>query len=355
MKELVNENIRNLIPYQVADLDYDVKLDANENPYHIPEILDGELKKELKEEIFKEFWNYYPDADATELREALAQKCGVAKENIIMGNGSDEIILNLMLTYLNGEKAVVIHPPTFSIYKIFAQVTNGKVKEVPLTEEFELDAEKMEAAAKESDSAITIITYPNNPTGNLFQEEAVEKIIKNAKGIVVIDEAYYEFAGKTFMDRIGKYKNLVILRTLSKAYGIAGLRVGYMVADVALVNEVNKVRLPYNLNKISQLVALKMVKNDDKFRPIIKEILEERDKMAVEVAKIEGLKMYKSDTNSIFFRTEKAEEIFAKMLENRILVRKFSGNMKDFIRISIGKKEDNMKVVEILKAVMQKQ
>lgn len=354
MKELVNANIKNLIPYKVADLDYEIKLDANENPYHIPEILDGELKKELKEEIFREFWNYYPDADATELREALAEKCGVAKENIIMGNGSDEIILNLMLTYLNSDKAIVIHPPTFSIYKIFAQVTNGKVKEVPLTEEFELDAEKMEAAAAESDSAITIITYPNNPTGNLFNENAVEQIIKNSKGVVVIDEAYYEFAGKTFMDRIGKYKNLVILRTLSKAYGIAGLRVGYMVADTSVVDEVNKVRLPYNLNKISQLVALKMIKNDDKFKPIIKEILAERDKMAAEVGKIEGLKLFKSDTNSIFFRTEKAEEVFAKMLENKILVRKFSGNLKEYIRISIGKKEDNLKVIEIIKSVLKK-
>lgn len=352
MKKLVNENIEKLVPYKVPKHDYKVKLDANENPYSIPEMLDEGLKEELKESIFTTLWNYYPDSEAYDLRKALAEKNGVKEENIIMGNGSDEIILNLVLTYLNSEKSLVIHPPTFSVYKIFAQVVNAKIIEVPLDNSFELDKDKMIEAVKRDDAALTFITYPNNPTGNLFKEEVILEILENAKGIVVIDEAYFEFAKKSFIDKLPKYKNMVILRTFSKAYGIAGVRVGYLIADTEITDELNKVRLPYNLNKISQIIALKMLKNEKRFNDMIEEILAERGRMYKELENVNGITLYKSDTNAVFFKCDKAEEIFSELLKNKILVRKFSGNMEQFLRISIGKQEDNDTVLKIIKKIV---
>lgn len=349
MKKYVNENIEKLVPYKVPKHDYNVKLDANENPYSIPEMLDEVLKNELKDAIFKTLWNYYPDGEGYDLRKALAERNGVNEENIVLGNGSDEIILNLVLTYLNSEKSMVVHPPTFSVYKIFAQVVNAKVIEVPLDDNFDLDMEKMIEAVKRPDTSLTFITYPNNPTGNLFSENKIIDILENANGIVVIDEAYFEFSKKTFLNKLNDYKNMVILRTFSKAYGIAGVRVGYMIADKEITDEVNKVRLPYNLNKISQIIALKLLKNESKFTSMIDNIISERDRMYAELEKIKELKLFKSDTNAVFFKSGKSEEIFDELLRNKILVRKFTGNMSEFLRISIGKKEDNDIVLDIIK------
>lgn len=351
MKDIVNENIKNLKPYKTSEVEYNVKLDANENPYEIPKNLDEEVYEQLKKEIFDTIWNYYPDASYDKLREEIAKQNNLEKENIILGNGSDEIILNLMLTYVNKEKSILVHPPTFSMYKILAQVVNGNAVEVHLDEQFQLNTEKMIEELKREDISLTFITYPNNPTGNLFKEEEIEKIIMASKGIVIIDEAYYEFAKKTFMDKVKKYKNVIVLRTFSKAYGIAGLRVGYMAADISIVEEVNKVRLPYNLNKISELIALKVYKNKEKFEKIVEDILLERDRMYKELKKIDILQVFHSDTNSIFLKTDMADEIFEQLLENGILIRKFGNELKNYLRISIAKKEENDRIIEIIKSI----
>lgn len=352
MEKYLNENIKKLVPYKLEELEYDIKLDANENPFSIPEILPEEAKNRLKERLFGELWNHYPDPEAKELRWKIAAKNGLKIENILLGNGSDELLLYIFMAYLNSQKAVVVHPPCFSMYGIMAQEMNAPVVEVPLNpKNFELDIEKMEEAVSKEENAVTVITYPNNPTGQLFNREYVERVIKKAKGLVIIDEAYYEFAGDTFIDKINEYKNIIVLRTFSKAFGIAGLRIGYMAACKELVESINKVRLPYNINKLTQAAAAELMEYQDYFNDMIKELISERERMIEVMSEIRELKLYKSDSNSIFFSTEKSEEIFKKMLENRILIRKFKGNMSKFLRISIGKKEENDKVLGILKDV----
>ncbi|BDU49623.1 histidinol-phosphate transaminase [Haliovirga abyssi] len=355
LKKLVNENIKNLEPYKVPDLDYNIKLDANENPYPMPEFLGENIKIDMEKEIFNALWNYYPDAQSKDLREELAKKLKLKKENIILGNGSDELILNLMLTYVSKGKKVLIHTPTFAMYKITTQIVNGEVIEVPLnSEDFSINKDEMIKNVIKDDVAMTFITYPNNPTGNLFEEKSIIEIIEKAKGLVVIDEAYSEFAGKSFVDKVSKYENIAILRTFSKAYGIAGLRIGYMVASEEVINEVNKVRLPYNINKITQIIALKVLKNSENMKKIVKDILEERERMEKELSEITEIKLYKSDSNALFFKTEKAEIIFSKMLENKILIRRFKGDLKNFIRISIGRRDENDKVLNIIKELFGK-
>lgn len=353
MLNYVNKNIKKLEPYKVPELDYEIKLDANENPYPVPESLPENLKEEIGKIIFNSMWNYYPDPEAKNLRNIIAKENKLEKENILIGNGSDEIILNLMLTFISEGKSILVHTPTFSMYKILAQIANGNTIEVALDKNFELDKEKMLENVIKDDVAMTFITYPNNPTGNLFDKNLIKEIIEKAKGLVVIDEAYYEFAKDSFVDKIKKYKNLIILRTFSKAYGMAGLRVGYMFANKEICNEVNKVRLPYNLNKISQLIAEKLYENKIYFEKIIDEILENKKELKKDLEKIDGLKLFKSDTNSIFFYSEKSEEIFSSLLEEKILIRKFKGDMKNYLRITIGKKEDNKKIVKIIEKLLK--
>lgn len=352
MEKYLNENIKKIVPYKLENLNYDIKLDANENPYSIPEILPNEVKKRLETRVFSELWNHYPDPEAKELRKKLAEKNGLDIENIVIGNGSDELLLYVFMAYLNSKKQIVVHPPCFSMYGIMAGEFNAPVLEVPLTEkEFNLDMPLMEAAINDEKSAVTVITYPNNPTGQLFKREDVEKLIKCAKGIVIVDEAYFEFAGDTFIDKINEYKNLIVMRTFSKAYGIAGLRVGYLAACSEITDHINRVRLPYNVNKLSQVIASEMMDYEKYFHNMIKEILSERDRIFKELSNIKEIELYKSDSNSIFFKTEKSKEIFDKMLEEKILIRKFKGKYEKYLRISIGKKAENNKVLSIIKDV----
>ncbi|NLK62387.1 MAG: histidinol-phosphate transaminase [Fusobacteria bacterium] len=354
MKDIVNEYVKKLNPYEVPNLDYKVKLDANENPYEISNILEKDAFDQIKNEVFNTVWNFYPDASYDKLRDAIAKENNLSKENIILGNGSDEILLNLILTYINNEKKILVNTPTFSMYKILAQIVNSEAIEVNLTEEFELNTNEIISKLETENIALTFITYPNNPTGNLFKEDDVIRIIEKSKGIVVIDEAYYEFAKKSFVSKINEYKNIIVLRTFSKAYSIAGLRVGYMMSNEAIINDVNKVRLPYNLNKISEAIALKVYEKKEDFIPIIDEILSERDKMYNELKKIDTIKVFKSDTNSIFFKTEKAYDIYEELLKNKILIRKFSKELSNYLRFSIAKKDENEKVIKIIKKVLKK-
>ena len=248
---LVRKEVAALKGYEVEDISgIRVKLDAMENPYPLP---DG-LREELASELSRAMLNRYPDPDAKALKATLSGYLGVPAERIVLGNGSDELI-GMIITAFGGSPGVIGYPvPTFSMYGIIARGLGQETLELPLTPDFGLDFDGTLKAINERRPKVIFISYPNNPTGNLFDPDKVRRLIAGFYGIVVVDEAYYRFSGETFIGRLDEFPNLIVLRTLSKI-GMAGLRVGIMAAGEDIVREVNKVRLPYNLNTLSQAAA----------------------------------------------------------------------------------------------------
>lgn len=339
IKNMLRNGIKELVPYEVVPFEGKVKLDAMENPYDLPSVIKDEFLRELKRLSL----NRYPDPAANELREALSSYLDIDKEMIILGNGSDELILDLLLTFGRGK--IVYPEPTFAMYGILAKIIGQEPVGIPLREDFELDAEPILKAGQEG---IIFIAYPNNPTGNLFSQEAIIRIVEEGSSLVVVDEAYYEFSGKTFLPFVKKYPNLVVLRTFSKAFGLAGARVGYLAANKELIDEILKVKLPYNLNAISQLLATITLKHRDILKEMIDEITSERERVYEELQKIPGITAYPSRTNFILFEVENlsGKDVFNSLLKEGILIKHLS---KNSLRLTIGKPGENNTFLKALK------
>lgn len=316
------------------------KLDANENSYDLPDA----QKKKILSRIMKLHFNRYPDPGAPGLRKLLAKKHGVRPENIVVGNGSDEIIHYLIQAYCGRGDRIVAPAPTFEMYRVLAMANSATPVIIPLDDRFDLDEAAMTRAAARA--KLVFISYPNNPTGNCFSADRISGIIKSAKGIVVLDEAYYEFSGKSFMPLLKKNKNLVILRTFSKAFSMAGLRLGYMIADSQVAQVINKVRLPYNINSVSQACAEEMLKNG--LNPVIKQIIAARDAMYGILKK--QYPVVKSDANFLLIKVKDGARAKKHFEKAGISIRMFDdGALKNFMRLTVGKPEENRRVLEILK------
>ncbi len=255
------------------------------------------------------------------------------------------------MAYLNSQKAVVVHPPCFSMYGIMAGEFNAPVLEVPLTEkEFNLDMPLMEAAINDEKSAVTVITYPNNPTGQLFKREDVEKLIKCAKGIVIVDEAYFEFAGDTFIDKINEYKNLIVMRTFSKAYGMAGLRIGIGAASTEIATLMNTIKGPYNVNSLSQKIALRELNDEKVFKENLEQILAEREFLKVQLNQLNFVKkIYPTEANFFLIKVENPIEIYEFLLAQNILTSLRHPQIENALRINVGSKKENQKLIETWK------
>ncbi len=339
----IKDCIKNLKSYEPVLFKGKYKLDANENSYELP----GSVKRKILKKILNVPVKRYPDPEARELKKILSKKLKVKKYMIFTGNGSDEIIFYLAQSFLEKDDVVIIPVPTFEMYKIISKINGARVIEIPLTKNFDIDDKNIIKYAKITKTKFIFVAYPNNPTGNCFSKDKILNIIKNTDAIVVIDEAYFEFSGKTFIKYLKKFKNLVILRTFSKAFSIAALRVGYMIANKEIVKILNKVKLPYNVNSVSQIFAKEVLLNERYLKDNIKKIISEREKLYEKIRK--KFFVVKSDSNFLFLKIpdiKKAKKIFQ---ENKISVRVFnSGYTKDFIRITIGKREENRKVLNVL-------
>lgn len=348
IKSLVKPNIRNLRAYNAKEIPCRVKLDANESPYGF-EITDKILKS-IKT-------NRYPDPEAKTLKKIIAKNLGIKPENILFGNGSDELIYYL-ITVFGGP---VLYPvPTFSMYGIISQALGEKRIEVPLDDEFDLDTDRILSLIKKEKPRIIFLSSPNNPTGNCFSADRILKIVEFTSSLVtchlslvVVDEAYQPFSSeKGFLPMLTDYKNLVILRTLSKI-GFAGLRVGFMIADMEIINEVNKVRLPFNLNSISQSVASALIKDSNIIKLHIGLITSERERLLNELWEIKGIKPYPSEANFILFRTKNSDKIYYRLLKKGVLVRNMRGTVNGCLRITVGAKKENNIFIKALKEVMK--
>ncbi|WMN10808.1 histidinol-phosphate transaminase [Marivirga salinae] len=332
-KDLVLPHILSLQAYSSARDEFSgdakVFLDANENPF------DEEQHN----------WNRYPDPLQKDIKNQLSEIKGIASSNIFLGNGSDEAIDLLFRIFCKGgESNVITCPPTYGMYKVSAAIHNVENIEVSLTNDFQLDVNAILNAANE-ESKMLFICSPNNPTGNSLRKDDIQNLLEKFKGIVVIDEAYIDFsAQKSWTHQLENYQNLVVLQTLSKAWGLASARLGMAFANQELIKILNKVKPPYNISGPSQKLVSDSLKNKKGFEEQIKSILAEKDKLNQKLQDIPGVKkVYLTDANFILIKINEAKSIYQKLIEKGIVVRDRS-NVKlcdDCLRITIGTAEEN--------------
>ena len=345
--------LKELKSYDPHEVPYKVKLNANENPYGLPE----DIIKEILSKAKNLEYSRYPNANSVKLSETVASFWGLNRSNIVIGNGSDELIDYLIKAFSEKGRRIITSVPSFAMYKIYALINDANFVEIPLEQNnFSLNKDKILEEAKREDSSIVFIAYPNSPTGNYFDEYEIIKIIEESGCLVVVDEAYYEFGGKTFIPLLSRYNNLVILRTFSKAFSLASLRVGYLLSNSEIVNEVRKVKSPFNVNSFSQLAAQVVFENKDIFKERINKIIEERERLTVRINKIPPFETYPSQTNFVFVEVgpkEKLDLVYNWLIEQGILVQiiyepNFSTS-RYFLRITVGNEEENDILIEELK------
>ncbi|PKQ64537.1 histidinol-phosphate transaminase [Labilibaculum filiforme] len=327
---LVRENVKKLIPYSSARDEFSGKgsvfLDANENPN-------------------ENGVNRYPDPMQKELKLRLGELKGVHPENLLLGNGSDEVIDLLFRAFCEPNiDNVIICTPTYGMYEVAAGINAIENRGVPLTADFQPDVDAVLVAADEK-SKLLFLCSPNNPTANLLSESKLVRLLGDFQGIVIVDEAYVDFApGKSLIDKLDKYPNLVILQTLSKAWGMAGIRLGIGLASKEVIRILNRIKPPYNVNCLTQTKALELLKSEDSYKDQVKNIIEERDKLMVFLSDLSFVeKVYPTDANFILIRVNNARGLYDFLLADEIIIRDRSKikSLGNCVRISIGTNQEN--------------
>ena len=349
---MLSKRIRNLKAYKTETSKAKVKLSSNELPYDLPDWLKDKVKKAIADIPF----NRYPDPFATELREILAQRWGVAPENIILGNGSDELILYLTIAVGEPYEGIAYPIPSFPMYRVCAETLGRPVYEFPLQkEDLDIDEKAASGVIENYKPSLLFISYPNNPTGNLFSREKLQRLRKKVP-LMVSDEAYYDFSGKTYLKEAVKGENVVVLRTLSKI-GLASLRVGALIASESLIKELFKVKLPFNVTYPSQ-VAAKVVLTEGKefLQEAVEKVISERERLKKELQRLKGVVVYPSQANFFLFKTPyEANLVHRKLLEKGVLVRNVSylPALEGCLRVNVGKPEENDIFLEKLQEVLK--
>ena len=346
-RNFVREEILALKAYPVPSAAGMIKLDAMENPYRLPE----PLREEVARMVSTLPINRYPDPSAPELKARLRTVFDIPAEcAILIGNGSDEII-QIVAHALARPGAVMLAPePSFVMYRMNAIYAGMRYVGVPLAADFTFDPARFLAALREANPALVFIAYPNNPTGNLFPEDAVARIIEAAPGLVVLDEAYHAFAGRTFMDRLGEFPNLMVMRTVSKL-GLAGVRLGYAAASAEWIAEFDKVRPPYNVNMMTQFVAERVLGHVEVLYKQAESIKAERESLAGRLRDLSGVEPFPSDANFILVRVPDADAVYSRLRERRVLVRNFHGShplLANCLRLTVGTPGENELMLDAL-------
>ena len=342
IQQWVRPEIRALHAYHVPPATGMVKLDAMENPYGWPEEMVGEWQQLLRSAEL----NRYPDPQAQLVKEGLRREMGVpAGFELLLGNGSDEIIQMLALLVSGRGRCVLAPEPGFVMYRMIATFTAMDYIGVPLDANFDLDLDAMLAAIRQHQPALIFLALPNNPTGNLFSVDRVRAVIEAAEGLVVLDEAYTAFTDADHMSFMQDYDNVLIMRTLSKV-GLAGLRLGLLIGDAAWLTEVEKVRMPYNINVLTQLSVRFALDNFQVMRQQTALIRAERERLISELRSLPALQLWPSEANFVLVRTPegKAREIFEFLKTRNILIKCLDGShslLKDCLRLTVGTPEQS--------------
>lgn len=340
--------------YTLAARRASVKINQNENPWDLPEA----LKRRVVEQALARPWSRYPDFDPSELRARLGRFAGWRADGVLAGNGSNELIEALLLVTVGTGTRVVIPQPTFTLYALFTALLGGEAVSVPLGPDFEYDAGALLRARRASGAGVTIVCSPNNPTGGVLARDDLRRLCDDGDGLVVVDEAYHEFSGASAVPLLGRHENLVVLRTFSKAMGMAGLRVGYLLAAPALVREIDKARLPYNLNFFSQAAALAALDEHALLAERVARLVALREALSAELARVPGVRrVYPSQANFILFELEQAapRAVFEAVYRRDVLVRDVSGypRLERCLRVSVGSEDENAAFLEALREALR--
>ena len=338
------ESIRSLEPYVTNPTICSVKLDANEGDKDL--YLD--LLKKLGESDIT--LNYYPDDSYSELKKEINNYVGYEPKNITVGNGSSELLDLCVKTFVDKDETILSLDPTFSMYSIYAQVFSAKYIGAKADEDFKVNVDSIIKDIKENNPKLIMLCNPNNPTGSVLTKEEVRKIVKSTDALIALDEAYMEFGDESLIDEVMDYDNLLIVKTVSKAFSLAGIRMGYIVANEEIITSIEKVRAPYNLNSLSTYIATEALRQKERMFDYIKKIKGEREQIYKALVDL-GVKAYASGANFVFFKSD-IDNLQKKLVDKDVLIRKFSGKLDGYYRVSVGTKEQNEKFLEAFKEVM---
>jgi histidinol-phosphate aminotransferase len=336
LEKLIRPNVKQLTPYSCARDEFqgkaDVFLDANENPY-------GNL-------------NRYPDPYQRVVKTEISKLKGVPVENIFLGNGSDEIIDLCFRIFCNpGTDRALTLSPSYGMYEVSASVNDVEIIKIPLNEKFGISFDAIQNRISDKTLKLIIICSPNNPTGNCIERAIIEKSLAEFNGILLLDEAYIDFAGQPSMkNRIKQFPNLIVMQTFSKAFGLASVRVGMAFADIEIVKYFNKVKPPYNISTLNQRAVLRKLKNSEAYNTQVLKIKAERIRLSKEIAKLSSVvKVYPSDANFILVRMKDAGMIYDYLVNKGIIVRNRSSVINNCLRITVGTKTENNRLLKALK------
>ncbi len=358
MANVIRPEIAAMSAYLVQDAAGLVKLDAMENPFDFPSGLRGQLAARLADASI----NRYPDPRAHDLKTALRKAMAIpADMDVLLGNGSDEIIQMIALAVARPGATILSVEPSFVMFKMITTFCGMHYIGVPLTADFEIDADETLAAIQKHQPAVIFLAYPNNPTGNLFDRDAIRAIIRATAGLVVIDEAYFAFSSRSFLDELRRYQNVVLMRTVSKL-GLAGLRLGMLIGTKTWLDAFDKVRLPYNINVLTQVAATFALDNMAHFTMQTELLIAQRDGLVAALANIlldyPSAKLYPSEANFILVRmpTATGRSIFEHLCTQRVLVKNTGAGhplLHDTLRITIGAPSENEILIDALKNALQ--
>lgn len=340
----LKDSVEKLNAYFVNDIEYRVKLDANEGSNYL-------LKDGLKIEDFRP--NLYPDSDSKLLREKMSAYYGCKAENILAGNGSSELISMVINAYCGKGDRVTSFVPSFSMYQTYCDLCGAEYIGIPCEKDFTQNIDKLINKSIEINSKIVILCTPNNPTGYVTSKKDILKLLDNVKdSIIIMDEAYVDFCENSIVDLINQYDNLIVMRTLSKAFGLAGLRVGAMIANESLIKYIWKVKVPYNINILSQYAAIKSLENIKLVNSYTKEVAMLRGELSNNLKQL-NFTVYDSGSNFIFVESS-VDNLYEKLMDCGVLIRKFNYNNDIYYRITVGTKEENIILLDEIKNIISR-
>ncbi len=349
----IKEQVLKVPAYTLRAYEAEVKLNQNENPYDFPD--------DLKEETFRRYrerkWSRYPDFVPDALRAKLSDFVGWRKEGVLIGNGSNELLLATLMVIVKSQTPVIIPSPTFTVYGLVSQILGAKVVPVSMNPDMGYNVDELLMRAHETGARLLIICTPNNPTGSMLELTDLERILKEFHGHVLLDEAYYEFCGRTGLGYLADNPRLIITRTFSKAMGMAGLRIGYLMAHPDLATQIAKAKLPYNVNQFSLTAAGVALDNIERFQPAIGAILRERERLSRELSHLPGIKVFPTGANFILFELPcPPRMVFEDLYRENVLVRDVSSYpmLSRCLRVTVGTPEENGRFLAVLRPSLER-
>ena len=348
-RELLNPALQQIGVYKVeGGQEAEVKLNQNESPFDLPLWLKEKILGEFRDEP----WNRYPDILPYRGMEAYASFLGVTPDSVVMSNGSNEMLYTIFLACLGAGRKVLIPQPSFSLYEKIALLLQADLVEVPMLPELDFDVDAVIRSAISEKVDFVVLSTPNNPTGKSLSRADIERILDAVDAIVLVDEAYIEFSKEeSALDLIGSYPNLIVLRTMSKALALAGMRIGFAISNPALMAEITKPKIPFASGRLAEITLVNVLENYSLVTDAVNFILAERRRLQDELKAIPGVSAFESDTNFLIIRVGDASKVFSNLKDAGVLVRNVSGYplMENCLRFNVGLREENDRLLELLR------